>query len=233
MELRDGVWSGTTKAKAKDICFSTNLPLYYPFAPYSPKICGQPVAAYFEVHVNRIGNPDAEGNLPSLAIGFVAAPYPIWRMPGWQRGSLAVHSDDGCRYVNNQDGGVDFVEPFCAGDVVGLGVRFWNESWGGGATNSLKGEAFFTRNGQVEGTWSLQEETDAEDVLGNLGLEGDHDLFGAVGTYGEIGFKAVFAPEAWVFKPKEGQIPGLVSPNYHPEVNVAAGNWPAYMTILN
>lgn len=199
-ELGVGSWSGATTNRATDLCFATGLPLYFALGERSPKLTGKQQTIYFEVHLNYLGKPDLNGNEPSLAIGFVAAPYPTWRMPGWERGSVAVHSDDGCRYVNNQDGGLDFVEPFKPGDVVGLGIKYELASWGGGATGNVTGEAFFTRNGQVEGTWSLQEETDAADRLGNLGIEGDHDLYGAIGTYGEVGFKAIFSQDGWAYK---------------------------------
>ncbi|KAJ4290767.1 hypothetical protein N0V88_006516 [Collariella sp. IMI 366227] len=39
-----------------------------------------------------------------LSLGFTALPYPSFRMPGWHRGSLAIHGDDGHRYVNDAYG---------------------------------------------------------------------------------------------------------------------------------
>ena len=44
-----------------------------------------------------------EAEQSGAALGFVAPPYPPFRLPGWQRGSLAVHSDDGRRYVANEN----------------------------------------------------------------------------------------------------------------------------------
>lgn len=60
----------------------------------------------------------------AVAVGFVGCPYPGFRLPGWNRGSLGVHSDDGRRYCNDSYGGKDFTMPFREGEVVGIGMCF-------------------------------------------------------------------------------------------------------------
>jgi len=39
-------------------------------------------------------------------------------MPGWQRGSLAVHGDDGRKYINDSWGGKDFTSSFKEGETL-------------------------------------------------------------------------------------------------------------------
>jgi hypothetical protein len=70
---------------------------------------------YFEVKINKLER-DAV-----LAIGLCARPYPTFRMPGWHRMSVAIHSDDGNKFFNNSYGGVKYAPAFKAGDVIGIG----------------------------------------------------------------------------------------------------------------
>lgn len=134
-----------------------------------------------------------------VALGFVAPPYPSWRLPGWHRGSLGVHSDDGRRYVDNSFGGVDFVPPFKTGDVLGIGMTFKPPVHGDRITSRCS--VFLTRNGQRENGWDLHEEQPAGQDAGDIsGLEGDHDLLAAVGVFGSVEFECVFAREGWMFK---------------------------------
>ena len=166
-----------------------------------------PKTIYFEVRVDSIGRRNAEDE-SSIAIGYCAVPYPTWRMPGWERGSLAVHSDDGRRYVNDTDGGKDFTAPIRAGDTVGMGITYsiprttpdYRPSPVEGAP--LEAEIFFTRNGSKDGGWNLHEELDAESEFGVLGLDGKFDLYGAIGIFGEVGFKASFNRRDWLWQPR-------------------------------
>lgn len=140
-------------------------------------------------------------------------------MPGWHRGSLAVHGDDGHKFVNDRWGGKDFTAPFKKGEIVGIGMTF---SPGAGAapipSSSEKGkgsggpssgpagtvietEVFFTRNGKLDGRWNLHESLDAQTDLPVTGLEGYHDLAVAVGTFGQVGAEVVLDPRGWAYKP--------------------------------
>jgi len=134
-----------------------------------------------------------------IAIGFVAPPYPSWRLPGWHRASLAVHGDDGRRYVDNSYGGQDFTSAFRPGDIVGIGVNFSPPSYAGGKPRC---EVFFTRNGRKDGAWDLDEERDQEQEEGDVrGLQGECDILAAVGCFGAVEFEVRCRREEWVFRP--------------------------------
>ncbi|SMR41599.1 unnamed protein product [Zymoseptoria tritici ST99CH_1A5] len=184
-----------------DTILLSDLPVYSPNAQ-SPLMTATPHTIYFEVAVKHIGdryNP-ANKTESGLGIGFVAPPYPAWRLPGWNRGSLGIHSDDGRRYVDNSYGGVPFVNAFAAGDIVGVGMTFAPPKHGDRA--GMRAEVFFTRNGTREGGWDLYEERDQAAEEGNVeGLEGEHDLLAAVGVFGSVEFECVFRREEWMYKP--------------------------------
>ncbi|KAJ5233444.1 uncharacterized protein N7469_005210 [Penicillium citrinum] len=148
----------------------------------------------------RGGPADGESG---FSIGFVAQPYPSWRSPGWERGSLGVCSDDGCRFVNDSWGGREFTGPVRIGETVGLGMVFDGDGDGVDEYSKKKRckvEVFFTRNGRNAGGWDLHEERD-QDAGGVEGLEGDFDLYGAVGLFGGVDFEICFDPAGWLSKP--------------------------------
>ena len=116
-------------------------------------------------------------------------------MPGWHRGSLAVHGDDGHKFINDRWGGQSFTEPFRRGETYGIGMVF--TTVGG----RIETEIFFTKEGREVGRWNLHEETDGEGNLPVTGLEGFHDLSCAVGTYGAVNCQVVFDPARWKFVP--------------------------------
>jgi hypothetical protein len=150
---------------------------------------------YYEVHLSPASRHNPSPGDLCLALGFTALPYPSFRMPGWHRGSLAVHGDDGHRFVNDRWGGKDFTAPFAPGDRLGLGMTFFEKG------GRLETEVFFTRQGREVGRWDLHEETDAEGDLPVTGLEGYHDLSCAVGTCGRTEFEVVLDPGKWLFRP--------------------------------
>lgn len=155
----------------------------------SPMVTGRPETIYFELHLISIGDRyNAAREVESgIAIGFVAPPYPSWRLPGWHRASLGVHGDDGRRYVDNSYGGIDFTNPFKKGDVVGIGMTFKPPIHGDRV--ATRADVFFTRNGRREGGWDLHEERDRDTEEGDVtGLEGEHDLLAAVGIFGMVSF---------------------------------------------
>ncbi|KLU84009.1 hypothetical protein MAPG_03057, partial [Magnaporthiopsis poae ATCC 64411] len=152
---------------------------------------------YYEVQVL----PDSRPDETSLSIGFAALPYPPFRLPGWHRGSIAVHGDDGHRYTNDLGGGCSFTEPFRRGDRYGIGITFTASSPDGSEQQrQLGADVFFTRNGQLVGSWDLHEETDADQSGGVFGLEGDHDLSCAIGSFNRVSFEIIFDPARWMYK---------------------------------
>lgn len=203
--ISKGTWRGTTRERNGDCTIVTNLPLYFPHQN-SPLVTEKRKVIYYEVKLLYMGAGPGSGEADSsgLSIGFLAQPYPTWRSPGWERGSLGVFSDDGCRFVNDSWGGKDFVAPFQIGDTIGLGMVFsLPENINSAPENGsrLNVNIFCTRNGQRVGEWDLHEEVDQE-AGGVKGLEGDFDLYGAVGLFGGVGFEVCFDRSGWLHHPE-------------------------------
>lgn len=179
-------------------CAREHSPLLFAYSSTGQKERRRARTVYYEVQVL----PDSRPDETSLSIGFAALPYPPFRLPGWHRGSVAVHGDDGHRYTNDLGGGCSFTEPFRRGDRYGIGITF-TASPGGGSEQQrrqLGADVFFTRNGQLVGGWDLHEETDAEQSAGVFGLEGDHDLSCAIGSFNRVSFEVIFDPARWMYK---------------------------------
>ncbi|KAK5109364.1 hypothetical protein LTR62_007134 [Meristemomyces frigidus] len=183
-----------TSPKCEDTLFLTDIPFYTAF-PHS-----LPRKIYYELKILQMGSPpNHNGETDAgVALGFLAPPYPSWRLPGWHRASLAVHGDDGRRYVDDSFGGREFTHAFRKGDTVGVGMRFSPSVYAGGKDRV---EVFFTRNGKVQGGWNVHEERDREAEEGDVfGLEGGHDLLGAVGCFGGVEFEARFRQGDWMYR---------------------------------
>ncbi|KAK0731833.1 hypothetical protein B0H67DRAFT_566002 [Lasiosphaeris hirsuta] len=187
-----GVWEGRTDRAATDSTVIAYPPLYAVQQHEPGRSAAGARTVYYEVAVLQDGG---KGDV-CLALGFTALPYPSFRMPGWHRGSLAVHGDDGHRFVNDRWGGKAFTEPFRRGETYGIGMTFRAAGQGRIAT-----EVFFTRQGRLTGSWDLHEESDAEQDLPVTGLEGYHDLSCAIGTYKAVSFDAIFDPARWLYQP--------------------------------
>lgn len=206
--LGKGIWRGQTRSGARDSILTSTLPVYFAMedSPYKEAVSGgggRKKTIYFEVKVRQLGRGRGSDEA-SVAIGFVAQPYPTWRLPGWERGSLGVHGDDGRRYVNDTWGGKDFVRPWREGETVGVGMRFEVAGAGEGELaeeGKCAVEVFFTRNGQVEGIWNLHETLDHASG-GVDGLEGDWDLYAGVGAFGGVEFDIVFDRGQWIYRPE-------------------------------
>lgn len=207
-----GVFTIRTTARSGDSC-TTAQPAHYLASSLAASSASRPCGdekktaapapnpapttktIYFEVRVLADILRDPE--VGSVAIGFTALPYPPFRMPGWHRGSLAVHSDDGRRYVNDRWGGVDFVAPWGRrGEVVGVGMRFSRSPSGAG----IDAECFFTRDGRLEASWDVNGERDAQRDLEPVGVQGYHDLVAAVGTFQKTEVEVVLDPGKWAYR---------------------------------
>ncbi|KAK3987719.1 hypothetical protein QBC44DRAFT_330773 [Cladorrhinum sp. PSN332] len=189
--LSPGHWAVSTRKNSPDSCIIAypplySVPLHSPLPPTNPQF----KAVYFEVSPLQSSTPDI-----TLSLGFTALPYPSFRQPGWHRGSLAVHGDDGHKFINDRWGGKTFTSPFRPRERYGIGMTFTN------VAGRIETEVFFTRNGMESGKWNLHEETDAEGDLPVTGLEGYHDLSCAVGTFGGLEVEIWLRPEEWLFVP--------------------------------
>ncbi|RCI13019.1 hypothetical protein L249_0205, partial [Ophiocordyceps polyrhachis-furcata BCC 54312] len=192
-EFRDGGggrWRVTTDVRSPDRCIIGYPPLYLAgkkqdAAKKTTK--STTTTIYYEARLLPTSR-----NI-SLALGFTALPYPSFRMPGWHRGSLAIHGDDGRRYVNDSYGGKDFTTAFRRGATYGVGLVINHLDRGSSSV-------FFTCDGGVVGRWLLFEETDAEDDSAVVGLEGMHDVCCAVGTFDALDFELVFDSERWLYR---------------------------------
>ncbi|KAI9676612.1 MAG: hypothetical protein M1829_002929 [Trizodia sp. TS-e1964] len=201
-----GCWGVRTRNGSADACILTYSPLYSVQA-HSPLLTECPATIYFEVRILSLGRGEG-GDPSSLGIGYCAQPYPTWRLPGWERGSLGVHGDDGCKYINDKWGGKQFTAPFKTGERVGIGMVISTPTAlpDYAATKQplrmpCKVEVFFTRNGKKDGSWDLHEDRDAKGDLGIEGLEGQFDLYAGVGCFGGMEVEVYFARADWLFKP--------------------------------
>ncbi|GKZ68599.1 hypothetical protein AnigIFM63309_001432 [Aspergillus niger] len=205
--VNQGHWKGSTRDGNVDCLLTTNLPLYFSMKD-SPLLTEKSKTIYFEVRLLglRVGPRGQSADASGFSIGFVAQPYPNWRCPGWERGSLGVFSDDGCRFVNDSWGGKGFTSKFKVGETVGLGITFhfptMATSVSAGIDPKVNVDIFFTRDGQKVGGWNLYEELD-EDSGGVEGLGGDFDLYGALGLFGGVDFEVFFKPADWLWTPRE------------------------------
>ncbi|KAK8136030.1 hypothetical protein PG984_003970 [Apiospora sp. TS-2023a] len=183
-----GVWKGFSKDGTTDTSIISWPPLYS-VSSHGPWATGRTKVIYYEVNFLKDSRQEI-----SMALGFTVPPYPGFRLPGWHRGSLAVHGDDGHKYINDRWGGKDFVQPFKRGETVGIGMKFVPT---GGDGVSVK--IFLTRDGvhQTQWEWDLYEETDMVQDGGVKGLDGFRDLCAAVGVFEKVHFEIVFAPWRW------------------------------------
>lgn len=201
-----GHWRCRTHAKCRDSSVMTNLPMYSVFWD-SPLITQRSKTIYFELKVTGVGRGGSSlGEADAgIAIGFVAPPYPTFRLPGWERGSLGVHGDDGRKYVNDPWGGVDFTTAFAPGDTVGFGITYSVPKNPPSYEQTQQGrildiDVFFTRNGTKEGGWDGNEELDVRSEGGNTGLRGECDLFPTIGVFGGVDFDVLFHPSQWLYR---------------------------------
>ncbi|KAI8147420.1 concanavalin A-like lectin/glucanase domain-containing protein [Fennellomyces sp. T-0311] len=84
---------------------------------------------YFEVTV-EVATSDVV-----VAIGLTTRPYPLFRMPGWNKHSVGYMSDDGRTFFDDPTGGQDYGPTWKQGDTVGCGY------------SPTQGTVYFTKNG--------------------------------------------------------------------------------------
>ena len=195
-ELRSTAATGIARCRTRrgqqDTILMGTLPLFFAAVDH-PLLTERAKTIYYEVHVLAIQDSES-----GIAVGFAAKPYPPWRLPGWHRASLAVHGDDGRRFVNDSWGGSDFVQAFKVGDTVGIGMQYLPQDRGAG---KCKTKVIFTRNGRLESGWDVDEERDAERDEGVEGLQGELDLYPTVGLFGAVECETRLKSDGLMYRP--------------------------------
>ncbi|KAL4871276.1 hypothetical protein BDV12DRAFT_183913 [Aspergillus spectabilis] len=124
-----------------------------------------------------------------IAIGMSTKPYPLFRLPGYHRASVAYEST-GHRRHNQPFASIPYGPPLTQGDVVGVGYR------------PRSGTIFFTRNGKK-----------LEDVLHGQKSQNFFPTIGANGpctvhvNFGQMGFVFIEANvKKWGLAPMTGSL---------------------------
>lgn len=107
-----------------------------------------------------------------ISIGVATKPYPLFRLPGWHKYSVA-YTSTGSRRYNQPFNGPTYGPQYVQGDVIGVGYR------------PRTGTIFFTRNGKK-----------LEDVAHGLKSQ---NLFPAVGANGPCTVHVNFGQSGFVF----------------------------------
>jgi hypothetical protein len=125
----------------------------------------------------------------TVSVGVTTKPYPLFRMPGLHKYSIAYYSSGQRRY-NQPFAGSNYGPPFVQGDVVGVGYR------------PRTGTIFFTRNGKK-----------LEDVAHGLKSQNFFPTVGANGpcnvhvNFGQMGFVFIEANvKKWGLAPMTGSL---------------------------
>ncbi|KAF2104246.1 SPRY-domain-containing protein, partial [Rhizodiscina lignyota] len=125
-----------------------------------------------------------------ISIGMTTKPYPLFRLPGWHKTSLAYlssgHKRQSYPFLHPSTYGPSFVQ----GDVIGVGYR------------PRTGSVFFTRNGKK-----------LDDVVHGLKTQNFFPTVGAVGpcqvhvNFGQLGFVFIEANvKKWGLAPMTGSL---------------------------
>ncbi|KAF2860440.1 SPRY-domain-containing protein [Piedraia hortae CBS 480.64] len=125
----------------------------------------------------------------SVSVGLTTKPYPLFRLPGLHRTSIA-YTSEGERRFNQPFSGTPYGPPLAQGDVVGVGYR------------PRSGTVFFTRNGKK-----------LDDVASGLKTPNFFPTVGAVGpanvhvNFGQMGFVFIEANvKKWGLAPQTGSL---------------------------
>jgi hypothetical protein len=130
-------------------------------------------------------------------------------MPGFEYGSIGICCRGRRLYLNNfpvENTGTAAFEP---GQQLGIGITFSRRDCDtqqvdnaqarlpSDSSPSIDVEVFLSRNGKKAGCWNLGDLLAKSDSLPLDGLEGNHDLYAAVGTKGAVDVDILLEPEDW------------------------------------
>ncbi|KAM0790744.1 hypothetical protein ACM66B_004597 [Microbotryomycetes sp. NB124-2] len=152
--LADGV--GMAPEEGGGCCVQSNLPI--------PKVNE---VYYWECKL--FDKPEGT----NVAIGLATKPYPSFRLPGWNKFSVAYFSSDGFKCHSYPFTAQSYGQPLAEGDVLGVGYR------------PRTGTVFFTRNGKK-----------LEDAYFGLNK---HNLFPTVGADSACSVHVNFGQAGFVF----------------------------------
>jgi len=131
-------------------------------------------------------------------------------MPGLECGTIGVHARDGGLYLNNkrlESGSKGSFEP---GQQLGIGMTFSRRDRTPVRADDvpetsphspIQVEVFVSRDGRKVATWDLGDQSRA---MLRDGFEGNHDIYAAVGTRGEVNVDVLFENEKryWWYNPE-------------------------------
>ena len=174
-----------TSPKCQDVCVLSNLPIMAGLYDIKGKI-----GIYYEVQINRMDGFLAIGkdtnrkgifSYSPIYLGTACRPYPVWRLPGWNRLSAGLHLDDFRKFFEDPDGGRDYTDALTRlrpGDIIGCGFEFQN------------GVLFYTHNGirlppAFSGIYLPRQK---------------HDVFAAIGVEGRSDFLVNFGADIFTWK---------------------------------
>lgn len=124
-----------------------------------------------------------------VSIGMTTKPYPMFRLPGWHKHSIA-YTSTGQRRHNQPFNGTTYAPPYHQGDVIGVGYR------------PRTGTIFFTRNGKklddaAHGLKSLN-------LFPTIGANGPASIHV---NFGQLGFVFIEANvKKWGLAPASGSL---------------------------
>lgn len=165
-------WPNVMQQRGPLIDFDVTAQASHPFlslSEYNPQTrYVEQSQHYFEITV-RQANAEVV-----MAIGLCTRPYPIFRMPGWNKFSVGYHSDDGHKFCDDATGGQPFGPSWTVGDTVGCGYC------------PHTGKVFFTKNGTLLADYAFS------------GLR-RHNYFASVGVDGPATISVNFGKLPFLF----------------------------------
>lgn len=189
----------TSRPDCADTCLISDLPIIA--GQYSTQ---DQLGVYFEITVQHMDENATVAlgkftrpliSSPTLyisivSIGTVCQPYPLWRLPGWNRQSAGLHLDDMRKFFEDPDGGRDYtgaegsLQSLNPNDTFGFAYEFHT------------GNISFTRNGEK---LSVAFYGKYLPILTSDGLR--YDVYAAIGICGQANVFINFGTEPFKWEP--------------------------------